>query len=53
MWVASNSLEFIKILKIVYVLVIPILFIGDKEKCKINNNNNTYNESKGGTSNST
>ncbi len=62
MWVASNSLEFIKILKIVYVLVVPILFIGNpkqgknvggNERCKSNNSNNTYSEGKGGSNNNT
>jgi hypothetical protein len=57
-----NSLEFIKILKFLCVLVVPILFIGNlrqgksasgDERCKSSNNNNTYNEGEGGSSNNT
>jgi hypothetical protein len=58
MQVTLNSLEFIKILKIVYVLVVPILFIrnpkqgksvGGDERCKSSNINNIYNEGKSST----
>jgi hypothetical protein len=61
MWVALNSLEFIKILNFLYVLVVPILCIGNPrqgksvggdERCMKSNNNNTYNEGEGSSSNS-
>ncbi len=57
-----NSFEFIKVLKFLCVLVVPILFIGNPrqgknaggdERCKSNRSNNIYNDNEGGNSNNT